>query len=160
MSLLHHSSCPRAVVKAPVAVVWDLLTEPSRWDEFFAVRIIAVTPPGPATVGQIVRAESGPRFLGLKLSFQYLEIEEFRHRLLIDVQLPFGVTAREDLTCIAIDADQCRVNYGCHFEFPRGLSGALLRLFLYREVNIGPADSLSRLKRMAEQIHANALTRS
>jgi hypothetical protein len=158
MSSLHHSSCPTAVVDAPVAVVWDLLTQARRWGEFFDLRIIAVTPPGTATVGQIVRAESGPRFLGLKLSFEYLDIEESKHRLRINVELPFGVNVREDLTCIAIDADQCRVNYGCHFEFPRGLSGALFRLFLHREVNIGPADSLSRLKRMAEQIHANART--
>jgi hypothetical protein len=160
MSPLPHASCPTAVVKAPVAVFWSLLTQPTRWGEFFDVRIIAVTPPGPATVGQIVRAESGPRFLRLRLSFRYLEIEEFRHRLVIDVQLPFGVTVREDLTCMSLDADQCRVNYGCHFEFPRGLSGALLRLFLCREINAGPSDSLSRLKRMAEQIHANALTQS
>jgi len=118
MSQLHHASCPTAIVKAPTEVVWQLLTEPSRWGEFFDVRRVTVTPPGTASVGQVVRAESGPRLLRLK--------------------------------------DQCRVNYGCNFEFPHGWRGVLARLFLHKEIDAGPADSLLRLKRRAEQLHANA----
>lgn len=156
MSLLHHASCPTAIVKAPIEVVWRLLTEPSRWDEFFDARRVTVTPRGTASVGQVVRAESGPRILRFKLSFQFLEIQESVHRLLISVNLPLGIAVREDLNCIPLDKDHCRVNYGCNFEFPRGLVGVLARLFLQKEINAGPADSLFRLKRAAEQMHASA----
>ena len=156
MSPLHHASCPTAIVKAPIEVVWQLLTEPSRWDGFFDVRRVTATPPGTASVGQVVRAESGPRFLRLKLSFQFLEIEESRHRLLIDVNLPLGIAMREDLICIPLGKDQCRVNYGCKFEFPYGVAGVLAQLFLHKEINAGAADSLFRLKRTAEQMHASA----
>ena len=156
MSPPRYASCPTAIVKAPIEVVWQLLTEPSRWDEFFDVRRVTVTPPGSASVGQVVRAESGPRLLRLKISFQFLEIEQSRHRLLINVDLPLGIIVREDLNCMPFEEDQCRVNYGCNFEFPHGWRGALARLFLHQEVDAGPADSLFRLKRRAEQLHANA----
>ena len=155
MSPLHHASCPTAIVNAPIEVVWQLLTEPSRWGEFFDVRRVTVTPPGTASVGQVVRAESGPRLLRLKISFRFLEIEEGR-RLLINVNLPLGIIVREDLNCIRIEKDQCRVNYGCNFEFPHGWRSVLARLFLHKEIDAGPADSLLRLKRRAEQLHANA----
>jgi hypothetical protein len=155
MSPPHHASCPTAIVNAPIEVVWQLLTEPSRWGEFFDVRRVTVTPPGTASVGQVVRAESGPRLLRLKISFRFLEIEEQR-RLLINVNLPLGIIVREDLNCAPFDKDQCRVNYGCNFEFPHGWRGVLARLFLHKEIDAGPADSLLRLKRRAEQLHANA----
>jgi len=156
MSPIPHASCPTTVVYAPVEVVWTLLTEPTAWGEFFDVRIIAVTPSGTATVGQIVCGESGPRFLRLKLVFQYVEIDVSRYRLLLDVRMPLGITVREELTCASIDTNRCRVNYGCNFEFPHGWRGDVARFLLRREIDVGTSDSLSRLKRMAEQIHARA----
>jgi hypothetical protein len=91
-----------------------------------------------------VRAESGPRFLHLKLSFKFREIDESRRRLLIDVRLPFGVSVLEDMTCVPLDKGQCRVNYACNFGFPSGIRGRLMRLVLGREMQAGPADSFSR----------------
>jgi hypothetical protein len=148
-----HVSCPTAVVEAPVQIVWELLTHPGGWGAFFDVRIVSVTPAGPAMVGQIVRAESGPKFLKFGLTFQYLKIDASPRRLLLKVELPFGITVREDLQCVSLDADRCRVNYGCNFEFPRGWRGVIARRVMRREIEAGPADSLSRLKRMAERVH-------
>jgi hypothetical protein len=92
----------------------------------------------------------------LPVVLQYLDIDASRHRLLLNVHLPFGVTLHEDLTCVPLEADQCRVNYGCIFDFPPGWRGVVARLVLRRELDAGPADSLSRLKRMAEKIHASS----
>jgi hypothetical protein len=152
------TSCPTALVNAPVGIVWNLLTDPGKWGEFFDVRIIRVLPEGAATVGQIVHAESGPRILNLKLEFRYIEIDVLQGRLLLDVNLPFGMSVRENLLCSSIDAGRCRVNYGCHFDFPRGWRGVVARLVLRREVVAGPADSLARLKHMAETIYLRADT--
>jgi hypothetical protein len=151
-------SCPTDVVHAPIGIVWSLLTDPAGWGDFFDVRAIAVNPPGSTLVGQTVHAESGPRwlsrFLPLGLRFECTDIDATRHRLGLDVHLPFGIKVREDLECMALDGTTCRVNYHCDFRLPAGWRGAILRLVMRRELDLGPIDSLSRLKRAAERRYA------
>ena len=146
-----YESCPSAVVNAPVDMVWALLTAPAGWGNVFDMRVASVDPPGPAVAGQVVRGETGPRHLHLKLTFRMIEIDPDQHRLRMDVNLPFGLAVHEDLRCAPLDDTHCRVNYRCNFDFPRGWRGALMRLLLNRRLDSGPEDSLSRLKRAAEQ---------
>jgi hypothetical protein len=148
-----YSSCPTAVVNAPVEIVWRLMTEPARWGEFFDVRITEVDPPGPAIVGQKFYGESGPPVLRLRLTFEYIKIDPVRHALELNVQLPFGVFVREELDCIPLSITQCRFNYHCNFSFPVGWRGVILRLIMSRKLDTGPIDSLSRLKLAAEQLY-------
>lgn len=143
-------SCPTAVVDAPAQVVWRLLTEPAGWSKFFDMRVLRVEPPGTAIVGQRVVGESGPRILHLAVTMEFTDIDPVRGKLGILVQLPLGIRVRENLSCSAVGDTRCRVSYNCNFSFPRGLRGALTRLLLRRELAVGPADSLSRLKRAAE----------
>ena len=149
-----YASCPTSIIAAPVEIVWSLLTRPVEWGEFFDVRVISVEPPGPAVVGQTVFAESGPRLLRLSLEFRFTNIDHENHKLGLDVRLPFGITVREDLSCIPIGQDQCRVNYHCDFAFPAGWRNAVARFLSRRELDSGPVDSLSRLRRAAEQRYA------
>jgi hypothetical protein len=65
--------------------------------------------------------------------------------------LPFGITVREDLNCIPISNTRCRVNYHCNFGFANGWRAAITRATMRRNLDAGPVDSLSRLKRAAEQ---------
>src|SRR5258708_10012143 len=145
-----YASCPTAVVDAPVEVVWALLVEPAGGGNVLDVRINSVDPPGPAAAGQKVAGETGPRFFHLKLTFQVIEIEAKRHRLVMDIQLPFGVAVYEDLRCTTLDAGQCRVDYHSGFEFPPRRRCALARVLMGRELDAGPVASLSRLKHAAE----------
>ncbi|HYL33048.1 MAG TPA: SRPBCC family protein [Stellaceae bacterium] len=149
-------SCPTAGVNAPVELVWMLLTAPAGWGDFFDIRVTAIDPPGPAAVGQTVRGESGPRFLRLKVALQYAEIDAAHYRLGLRVRLPFGVTVREDLNCVPLERNRCHVAYRCDFGFPAGWRGAMARLMMRRKLASGPADSLSRLKRVAERLQANS----
>ncbi|MGH6681373.1 MAG: SRPBCC family protein [Bradyrhizobium sp.] len=151
-----YTSCPSVMVNAPVDVVWKLLTKPIGWGEFFDVRVAGIYPDGLAAVGQKIYGESGPSFLHLKVEFQYVEIDPERYRLVLDVRLPFGLSVLEDLNCVAIGADFCRVNYRCDFSLPVGWRGVIARLVMRRELDAGPIDSLSRLKRAAEQLHGVA----
>lgn len=151
-----YASCPTTEVRAPVEVVWALLTEPAGWGSFFDVRIDRIDPAGPAAVGQRIEGESGPRLLHLKLVFRFTGVDAEKHRLMLDVKLPFGITVQEDLRCTPIDIDKCRVNYSCDFGFPTGWRGALARLLTYRERDAGPINSLSRLKCAAEQRYVNS----
>lgn len=146
------TSCPTDVVRAPIELVWRLLTEPEGWGAFFDVRILRVEPPGPAFVGQRTYAESGPPWLRLAVSFVYTLIDVEHHRVRLDMQLPLGIAVREDLDCVPVGPDCCRVNYHCNFEFPRGVRGWLARRLLRRELESGPVDSLGRLKRAAEEL--------
>jgi hypothetical protein len=51
MTSIHHMSCPTALLHAPIEIVRALLTEPSRWDEFFDLHDVLAAPPGIAVVG-------------------------------------------------------------------------------------------------------------
>jgi hypothetical protein len=143
-------SCPTALVNAPIEVVWTLLTEPVSWAGFFDIRISRIAPPGAATVGQIVYAESGPQYLHLGVTLEFTEIDVARRTIGLTVQLPLRIRVLENLSCSVVSDTQCRVNYHCAFGLPRGWRGAIARIITRREIEIGPADSLSRLKRAAE----------
>jgi hypothetical protein len=154
---MNYSSCPTNIVNAPVELVWTLLTRPEEWGAFCDVGVTGVDPAGPARVGQTVFAESGPQWLHLKLEFRFTEIDALNYKLGLDAQFPFGVTVQENLACIPLGPEQCRVVYNCGFEFPAGWRGAMLHYFLRRRLDAGPADSLSRLKRQAERLHAESM---
>jgi hypothetical protein len=143
-------SCPTAVVNAPIDIVWALLTEPADWAGFFDIRISNIAPPGAASVGQTIHAESGPQFLHLGVTLEFTEIDVARRTIGLTVQLPLRITVLENLSCSVVSDTQCRVNYHCAFGLQRGWRGAIARIILRREIEIGPADSLSRLKRAAE----------
>jgi Polyketide cyclase / dehydrase and lipid transport len=147
---MSYASCPTAIVNVPVDIVWALLTDPAGWGHVFDVRINSVDPPGRAVAGQKIAGETGPRLFHLKLVFLVIATDAERHRLVMDIKLPFGIAVREDLKCTPLDADHCRVDYQCDFDFPKGWRGALTRMLLNREMSAGPVDSLSRLKRAAE----------
>ena len=148
-----YASCPTSIIDAPVEIVWTLLTRPGGWGDFYDVRIASIEPTGPAVVGQTVIAESGPRLLHLKLEFRFIKIDAVNYNVGLDVRLPFGITVREDLSCVPLGQDKCRVNYRCDFGFPSGWRGAVARFLTRRELDSGPVDSLSRLQRAAEQSH-------
>jgi hypothetical protein len=122
---------------------------PGKWSNVFDVRILSVEPPGRAVVGQIISGETGPWHLTIKLRF--VKIDAVKCCLGLDVQLPFGLTVREQLSCTRLGPDQCRVTYNCDFDFPAGWRGALIRFFLHNRFEAGPVDSLSRLQRAAER---------
>jgi hypothetical protein len=48
------------------------------------------------------------------------------------------------------------VTYGCDFRFPAGLRGRIVQTLLGREVRLGPANSLARLKAAAEAAHRSS----
>ena len=148
-----YAACPTDIVEAPIEVVWSLLTDLSGWGNFFDVRVTSVEPPGRASKGQRMLGESGPRWLHLGVSFEFTLIDEHHHKLEFAVKLPLGISVHEALDCVPLEGGRCRVNYHCNFGFPGGWRGVLARVVLGSEFTAGPADSLRRLKRAAEQEH-------
>jgi len=72
----------------------------------------------------------------------------------------FGVSVREDLNCVSLGQEQCRVNYHCSFGFPTGWRGAMVHSIMRRRLDAGPANSLSRLQQEAERLHARSVSMS
>ena len=107
---MKYANCPTAVVNAPVDVVWRLLTEPAGWGNFYDVEITKVVPPGPAVVGQKIYGTSGPWPLRFRVQFEFFKIDPANHVLGFTVQLPFGISVREDMDCVPLNSTQCRVN--------------------------------------------------
>jgi hypothetical protein len=147
-----HLACPTAIVEAPIDVVWNLLLRTAEWGKFYDLTVLSVDPPGPARPGQRLTGNPGPKFLPLRLVFDFTEVDAVNHRLGIEGRLPFGIRVRENMTITPVDATRCRVNYNCDFELPTGMRGHILWLLLRRGFDSGPADSLSRLKREAERL--------
>jgi hypothetical protein len=153
MTTTKYLACPTEIVEAPVGVVWKLLTNISGWGSFFNLRVTGVEPPGPAAKGQRCSVESGPRWLHVGISVEYTLIDETHYKLELDARFPLGITVHEALDCVPLEDGRCRVNYHCNFGFPGGWRGRLMRVLLSRRLKAGPADSLLRLKRAAEQEH-------
>ena len=148
---MNHLSCPTTVINAPIDAVWALLMNPLSWHKVFDIRIQNALPRGPATPGQIVRAESGPGWVHLKLSIEIVAVDPTEHRIKMMIRLPLRLVVHEDLNCVPVDPTSCRVNYRCDFAFPSGWRGFVVRLLMSRELERGPEDSLRRLKDAAER---------
>jgi len=147
------AACPTEIVEAPIEVVWNLLTNIESWGDFYDVRVIGVEPAGPAIVGQRMLGESGPRWLHIGISFEFVLIDEPHHKLEFDVRMPLALSVHEELDCIPLTSERCRVNYHCNFGIPDGWRGAVIRIVLGRELTKGPIDSIQRLKHAAEQAY-------
>lgn len=148
---MNYPSCPTTVINAPIEAVWTMLTNPLSWDKVFDIRIQDALPRGPASPGQIVRGESGPKWMHLKVSIEIVAIYPTEHRIKMKIRLPLRLFVHEDLDCVPVDSASCRVNYRCDFEFPAGWRRSVLRLLMSRELKRGPENSLRRLKDAAER---------
>jgi len=156
MTTTNYMACPTEIVEAPVGVVWKLLTDISRWGSIFDFRVISVEPSGLAAQGQRMLGQKGPRWLHIGASFEYTLIDETHYQLELDVRLSaplVRLTVHEAMDCVPLEDGRCRVNYHCNFGFPSGWRGRFMRILLSRGLKEGPSDSLSRLKRAAEQEH-------
>ena len=106
------SVCPADIVAAPAEDVWELLCQPSRYGEWWDVRLERIEPEGPATPGQVVNATSGALGRRWKVMFVIKMVNPARHQIQFDVTLPLGITDHVTITCTPVDAGSCRVQYG------------------------------------------------
>ena len=107
------STCPIAVVHAPAERVWNLLSEPANYDQWWDAQVHAITPPGSAQPGQ--RIEAGTTALGrqwnvIKITVEH--IDNAQRVIELTTRLPFGITVHNHITCLALDAASCRVSFG------------------------------------------------
>ena len=100
------STCPIAVVQAPADRVWNLLSEPANYDQWWEVQTRSITPAGSAQPGQRITAALG---------FVNITVEHADHAqrvIELKTRLPFGITVHNHITCVPLDATTCRVSFG------------------------------------------------
>jgi hypothetical protein len=51
---------------------------------------------------------SGPRLLPMALELRFSKIDAANYERGLDVKLPFGITVREDSSCVSVGPHQCR----------------------------------------------------
>lgn len=106
------SVCPASVVAAPVEVVWELLANPARYSEWVDGQVDHVEPQGPAVVGQIITVTAPALGRKWHTLFKVEKVDAEKHQLGMHVTFPLGMQLQEHVSCTAIDAISCNVQYG------------------------------------------------
>ncbi len=106
------SVCPAAVVEAPLERVWAVLLDSEHYGEWADARFIRFDPPGPATPGQVMEADTRELGLSFRVRLRIESIDPAKHQVVLDVDLPFGVRERTTITSTPIDRRTTRVQYG------------------------------------------------
>jgi uncharacterized protein YndB with AHSA1/START domain len=106
------SVCPAAAVEAPHERVWAVLLDSEHYGEWADAHFTRFDPPGRAVPGQVMEADARELGLTFRVRLRVESIDPERHRVVLDVDLPFGVHERTTITCTPIDARTTRVQYG------------------------------------------------
>ena len=104
--------CPTAVVATPVENVWELLSEPAHYDEWWDAHTERIVPEGKAAPGQVVYAKTSAIGKTWDVTLTVKMVDPEKHRVQIDAALPLGTINHATITCTAIDAASCRVQFG------------------------------------------------
>ena len=106
------SVCPTAVVAASVDEVWELLAQISKYDSWWDAHLERSEPEGPATPGQKAYATTNAFGKRWDVTFVVKSVDPARHKLQVDVTLPFGIVDHATLVCTPVDAESCHVQFG------------------------------------------------
>ncbi len=104
--------CPVADVVAPVECVWELLSEPTLYDEWWDAHTERIVPEGKATPGQMLYAKTSALGRTWDVTLRVEQVNPEQHRVRLCVTLPLGVTNDATITCTPLDAAACRVQFG------------------------------------------------
>ncbi len=104
--------CPAAVVAAPVESVWELLSEPTLYDEWWDARTERIVPDGKASPGQVLFAKTSALGRTWDVTLRVEMVNPEQHQIQLLVTLPLGIVNHETITCAALDTASCRVQFG------------------------------------------------
>lgn len=103
--------CPAAIVAAPVEVVWEM-AQPANLSKWIDGQVERIEPEGPMAIGQTIYATSTAIGRRWQVTLTVEEVQPERHQFGMYVVVPFGVRMHEHISCRAIDAVTCHVQYG------------------------------------------------
>lgn len=104
--------CPSAVVTAPVESVWELLSDPTLYDVWWDARTERIAPEGKAAPGQTLYAKTSALGRTWDVMLRVEKVNPEQHQLQAQATLPLGTVNHVTITCAALDAVSCRVQFG------------------------------------------------
>lgn len=104
--------CPATVVAAPVDVVWDLLSDPTRYDEWWNAYMERIEPAGKATPGQVLSAKTSALGMTGHMTIHVEAVDSDPHQIRLQVALPFGILNNASITCTPLDATSSYLQFG------------------------------------------------
>lgn len=106
------TACPAAVVAAPVESVWELLSEPTLYDEWWDAHTERIVPEGKATPGQVLYAKTSALGRKWDVTLRVEMVNPEKHQIQLRISLPLGTVNHATITSTAIDTASCRVQFG------------------------------------------------
>jgi uncharacterized protein YndB with AHSA1/START domain len=106
------SVCPAAIVAAPVEDVWELLAQPSKYEEWADLHIERIVPEGPTVEDQTIYGTTIGFGKHWNVALHVEKINPDKHQIQFTVELPLGVEDHATITCTPVDAASCRVQFG------------------------------------------------
>jgi ligand-binding SRPBCC domain-containing protein len=104
--------CPIAVVRAPAERVWDLLSQPANYAQWWDAQTRAITPAGSAQPGQRIEAQTTALGRRWNVSINIEHIDYPQRIIDLTTRLPFGITVHNHIACVPLNATSCRVSFG------------------------------------------------
>lgn len=102
------STCPIAIVNAPIERVWELVAEPANYDLWWEARTRSIVPAGRARAGQRVHAKAG----GFDIFLTVDAVDESKHKIDVTTKFPFGITSSNHFACAALPNGTTQVSFG------------------------------------------------
>lgn len=99
-------TCPTDVVHATPERVWELLTDPARFDDWLGVKVVEA-PSRSLAAGDRLLFGPAP---GIRVSWIVLSVEPLR-TLELDIKVPLGIRNHETIVVSPVDAESCRVTF-------------------------------------------------
>lgn len=106
------TTCPIAVIDAPIERVWNMLSQPSMYDQWWDAQTRAIEPEGPAHAGQTIYAQTIELGKTWDVRIVVESVNAPQHTLDLTTRGPLGITVRNHIVCAAVDDSRTRVSFG------------------------------------------------
>lgn len=106
------NACPIATVDASVERVWTSLADPHQYSLWWDAQTVLIEPDGPAQPGQVIHAQSRALGRWWDVTLRVEQVDPDRHQINLTTSLPLGITIHNTITCVALNANSCRLSFG------------------------------------------------
>lgn len=106
------STCPVAIVDAPIDQVWSLLANPVQYARWWDAHTRSIVPEGPAQPGQQICAQTVALGIHWAVHVTVQAVASEKRQLDLLTQLPFGISVHNHIGCSSLDSRHTRVSFG------------------------------------------------
>ncbi len=102
---------PSSSCRSPNGSVWEILSDTRLYEEWWEARAERIVPEGKAVPGQMIYLSTSGFGKKWVMTLRIERVTPEKHQILFHGDLLGGIS-HNTITCTAIDATSCRVQYG------------------------------------------------